>query len=171
MAIVRGEKPEERGAVEDLLRRAYGREDEARLLASLRNSPDFVPQMSVVADMEGVLAGYALFMKADVAAGNETYPSLALVLLTVLPEHKRSGVAERLIRHSVERSRGLGLRFLFVIGEPAYFSRFGFKKASDLGLEPDFHVAGGALQVLPLQNDLPERINGKVRYSKNIQPG
>ena len=57
MAIVRGEKPEERGAVEDLLRRAYGREDEARLLASLRSSPDFVPQMSVVADMEGVLAG------------------------------------------------------------------------------------------------------------------
>jgi len=171
MAIVRGEKPEEHRAVEDLLRRAYGREDEARLLASLRGSPDFVPQMSVVADLDGILTGYALFMKAVVAAENENYASLALVLLTVLPEYKLSGVAERLIRHSVERGRGLGLRLIFVIGEPRYFSMFGFRKASDLGLEAEFEVSGGSLQVLPLQNDLPERINGKVRYSKSIQPG
>jgi len=171
MAIVRGEKPEERGAVEDLLRRVYRREDEARLLAELRRSPDFVPEMSVVADLEGTLAGYALFMKAGVAAESGSYPSAALVLLAVPPEHKRSGVAERLIRHSVERGRGLGLRFLFVIGESGYFTRFGFKKASDFGLEPDFDTAGGGLLVMPLQNDLPGRINGKVRYSKGIQPG
>ncbi|MBI5245530.1 MAG: N-acetyltransferase [Elusimicrobia bacterium] len=170
MAIVRGEKPEEEQAVGDLLRRVYGRDDEALLVASLRKSPEFLPQMSVVAEDNDTLAGYALFLKVAIVAGEAKHPALALVLMAITPEFKSAGVAERLIRTSVERCRGLGLKFIFVVGKPRQFAKFGFEEASGLGLEPEFPLASGSLQVLDMRQGQKAMVKAKVRYPESVRP-
>lgn len=169
MPIVRPQKPEECGAIEEILRRAYNRDDEARLFASLRGSSDFLPQASLVADHEGQLVGYVLFLKASLVCANDSHPALAMALFAVLPEFQRQGMGERLIRHSLERCRGINQNIFFVIGDPAYFSRLGFQEASALGMTPEFPLSGHPLQVLDLSGQIVGHVQGKVRYPQGVQ--
>jgi putative acetyltransferase len=169
MPIVRPQRPEESGVIETILRKAYGREDEARLFVSLGGSPDFLPQASLVADNEGQLVGYVLFLKASLVCPNDNHAALAMALFAVLPEYQRRGMGERLIRHSLERCRGINQHLFFVIGDPAYFSRFGFQDAAALGLEADFAVPKASLQGLDLTGKVLGTVRGKVRYPQAIQ--
>ncbi|HAH07988.1 MAG TPA: GNAT family N-acetyltransferase [Elusimicrobia bacterium] len=168
MPIVRPQKPEESALIEEILRKAYGREEEARLFASLRGSQDFLPQASLVADHEGQLVGYVLFLKASLVGANDSHPALAMALFAVLPEFQRRGMGERLIRHSLERCRGINHHLFFVIGDPAYFSRFGFQDAAASGLGVDFAAPPAPLQVLDLSGSILGRVQGKIRYPQGI---
>jgi len=56
----------------------------------------------------------------------------------------------------------------FVIGDPAYFSRFGFQDAAASGLGVDFAAPPAPLQVLDLSGSILGRVQGKIRYPQGI---
>ncbi|MFA6029935.1 MAG: N-acetyltransferase [Elusimicrobiota bacterium] len=169
MLIVRPEKSEESPLVEEIIRRAYGREDEIRMLAALRGTPDFIPQLSLVADEEGSLRGYALFMKAAVEAASSVHSAASLMMLAVHPEHRKQGVGERLIRHGGERCRSLGREIIFVFGDFGYFSRVGFKLAQDLNLTSDIVHPQMPLLTLDLAGRLAAAGSGTVHYPQILR--
>ena len=51
----------------------------------------------------------------------------ALAPLAVLPDRQGSGVGSRLVKSSLECAREFGCHGLLVLGDPAYYGRFGFK--------------------------------------------
>ena len=164
MIIVRPETASEQDAVADLLRRSYGREGEVERLNTLRASTDFLAPLSLVADKAGWLLGFVLFSRAGVVDGASSHSAVAMGLLAVLPEHRRQGVAERLIRHGLERCRGLGHKLVFTVGDPRYFSRLGFRPSVPLGLSPEFPASGGQMLALELDGKLLGSIKGVVRF-------
>ncbi len=46
--------------------------------------------------------------------------------LGVMPSHQRQGLGSSLVRAGLERLREDGVRQVFVLGDPAYYGRFGF---------------------------------------------
>jgi predicted N-acetyltransferase YhbS len=61
----------------------------------------------------------------DVAAGDRG-PALLLGPLTVHPSHRDRGVGSALMRHALAAAARLGHRAVMLVGDAAYYERFGF---------------------------------------------
>jgi putative acetyltransferase len=91
---------------------------------------------------------------------------LQLSPLGVLPEHQRRGHGSALVRASLEAVRERGEDLLIVEGNPAYYGRFGFVRADELGLlPPPEALCDSAVQVAILdpEEPLPQ---GRIVYSE-----
>jgi putative acetyltransferase len=145
--IVRFEAPGDIAAIRIVEEIAFGGFAEARLVDDLRGSGDSV--FSLVAVDHDTVVGHALFsrMKAP-------FPALALAPVAVLPEYRRTGFASRLIRQGIARSEAAGWSGIFVLGDPAFYRRFGFDADQASGFISPY--AGPHLMALPLgRNELP----------------
>ncbi len=126
---------------------AFGRQDEADLVAQLRADEDCIFEM--VAEEAGEVVGHILFSRlwADVF---ELYSALAPV--AVRPDWHRQGLGSRLIRSGLESAREFGCFGILVLGDPVFYGRFGFTaEATRLVRAPYAGLA--AFQALALEED------------------
>ena len=146
-------------------RAAFGNDDVPRLAAELHGQTDlYVPDLSFVAEEDGDLVGHVMNTWNRIEETGERV--LQLSPLGVLPAHQRCGHGSELVRASLAAVRERGEPLLLVEGAPAYYGRFGFARADELGLLPPpealydwaFQVA-----VLDPQAPLPQ---GRVAYSE-----
>ncbi|HEU4492467.1 MAG TPA: N-acetyltransferase [Jiangellales bacterium] len=151
--LVRGERsgdPGEVATIRAVVRRAFGQEDEADLLDALRADPAWLPDLALVALLGpapgGPVVGHVAGTRLDVGGG----AAVALAPLAVDPDHQRRGVGSALVEAQLAAARGLGERLVVVLGDPAYYSRFGFRPARELGITGPYDDAGEAFQALPL---------------------
>ena len=145
--IVRLETSGDIAAIRVVEEVAFGRPAEARLVDDLRAAGDSV--FSLVAVDDDTVVGHALFsrMKAP-------FPALALGPVAVLPEYRRTGIGGRLILQGIARSEAAGWLGIFVLGDPAFYRRFGFDVGKASGFVSPY--AGPHLMVLPIgRSELP----------------
>ena len=168
---IRQETPADYDAVYRLVKEAFATADhsdgdEQDLVVRLRKSEAFIPQLSLVAEADGVLAGYILLTKIGV--GEET--ELAAAPLAVAPAFQRKGVGSALIREAERAARELGYRYIVILGSPAYYGRFGYRPAVEYGIRSPFPVEPEYFMARPL---LPgaEKLDGTVRYAPEFGIG
>ena len=142
---VRAEKQADHAAVLAIHREAFGREGEAMLVDRLEREQ--VDRVSVVAQVDSSVVGHVLFSEAQLILDLATIGVGALGPAGVLRAHQRRGVAAALIRH------GLGLCWqrrwpaVIVLGDPAYYGRFGFKRADAWSIRCEFAVPPEAFMI------------------------
>lgn len=165
--IIRAERqPDEIPITTAIMVSAFGRENEVKLVETLRDSSEaFHPELSIVAAEEDQVVGYALYCKTII----EGQPSALLTTIGVLPDKQRQGVGERLVRHGLERCRGLGLELVFVLGFPKYFENLGFQPALPLGINTEFTPAADqCLQVIDLSGKFLGKVKGILKIPAEI---
>jgi predicted N-acetyltransferase YhbS len=59
----------------------------------------------------------------------------------------------------------MGYQIIFVIGNPAYYTRFGFMDAFEFGLRLPYEPPSGTLMVASLFPGALQGISGRVHYS------
>jgi putative acetyltransferase len=130
--VVRPERAEDIPAITVVNERAFGRREEGDIVDRLRESDSEF--LSLVAEEDGAVTGAILFTPAviDLPAGR--IGGMLLGPLAVLPEHQRQGVGSALMRHGLELLRERGCLFVVLVGHAEYYPRFGFERASALGL-------------------------------------
>ena len=99
---------------------------EADLVQWLHDDGDVI--LSLVAEEGGVVIGHALFSRMTAP-----FRALGLAPVAVLPDHRRTGVAARLIEAGLARAAASGWQGVFVLGDAAYYGRFGFSAAAASG--------------------------------------
>ncbi|WP_129793757.1 GNAT family N-acetyltransferase [Sphingosinicella sp. CPCC 101087] len=154
MSRIRPERPGDEAAIASVIERAFGRPDEARLVERLRADGDSV--VSLVAEAEGELAGHVLLSRMSAP-----FRALGLGPVSVAPERQRSGVGAALIGDALALARSGGWDAAFVLGDPAYYGRFGFR--ADLAACFASPYAGPYLMLLPLAPPLPAA-GGRIDY-------
>ncbi len=137
-------------AVDDLLRRCFPRAQEARLVQQLAIDGDLV--LALVAEEDGEVAGVVVASRMRVTADAREVRAVAIAPLAVAPEWRGQGVGEALIAGAVAQLRAAGVELAFVLGEPDYYTRFGFDAATAAGFDSPY--AGGHLMGIRL-NDGP----------------
>ena len=137
--------------------------NEQDLVVDLRNSDNFVPELSLVAKKDDKVVGYILFTKIQIGK----YEELALAPLAVLPEYQRQGVGSKLIEEGHKISKDMGYHYVVVLGSDKYYPKFGYEKASKYGIKPPFDVPDENFMAIKL-NDLSEEIKGTVKYAKEF---
>jgi putative acetyltransferase len=160
--IIRPERPADVLAIHRLHEEAFPTPAEARLVDALRASGGLV--ISLVAEEAGEIAGHVALSPVSTGASPG---GLGLAPLAVASGCRRRGVGHSLVRTGLDASRRAGSAFVVVLGEPAYYERFGFTAASGWGLL-DEYGAGPAFQVLELRPGGVPRGAGLVRYAEEF---
>ncbi len=164
--IVRPETAADHEAVAAVVTAAFGQPAEARLVELIRASEDHLPELSLVAEVDGEVVGHILFSPVSVedrSSGSST-AALALAPMAVAPEHQGRGVGSALVAAGLERAATRPEAAVIVLGHPGYYPRFGFERARAYGIEPPWpDVPDDAFLVLPLPA-YTERCRGVVVY-------
>jgi len=164
MITIRPETADDYAAIAEVNALAFGREVEPRLVEALRRSPEFIPELSLVAIEAARVAGHILFSPMAIETKDGAVPALGLAPLAVRPELQNQGIGSALVRDGLDRCRSLGHRIVVVIGHPAYYPRFGFSPARPRGLEAPFPVPDEAFLALELVPGALGGIAGVVKY-------
>ena len=159
MASIRPERPSDAAAISQVHAASFPSADEARLVELLREAGRL--QASLVAEDSGSIVGHIAFSPVTTASGST---GAGLAPVAVVESHRRRGIAADLVREGLQACREAGWGWVVVLGEPAYYSRFGFLPAADFGLS-DEYGGGPAFQALELiAGSLPAGA-GLVRYA------
>lgn len=139
---------------------------EHHLVSRLRTSDAFMPELSLVAVNGNEIIGHILLSKISIVRKDgQKVKSLALAPVSVLPNEQNKGVGKALIEKSLEKAKELGHQSVIVLGHPAYYPKFGFKKSSLWQINAPFEVPEEALMALELQKGALDHVSGVIEYS------
>jgi putative acetyltransferase len=151
---MRQEMPADRAGIRRVHLQSFPTAAEADLVDDLRADSDAV--FSLVAEEGGEIAGHVLFSRMTAP-----FRALGLAPVAVLPDYRRRGIAARLIQEGLARVTA-DWDAVFVLGDPAYYTRFGFDAGAAAGFANPY--AGPHFLVKPLAGKLPSD-QGPVAYA------
>jgi putative acetyltransferase len=154
--FIRPEAPDDRAAIWDITRRAfapmpYAGGDEQDLIDRLRDAGAL--EISLVAESGGRVVGHAAFSPATAEDGSPGW--FALGPISVEPDLQRTGIGRALIAEGERQLRARDAAGCVLVGNPAYYSRFGFRPFPDLA--PPGEPAA-YFQILPLRVSNPDTV-------------
>lgn len=151
--LLHAEKPSDVGAIESVTRAAFlnqphSRQTEWALVTGLREAGALT--LSLVAQVNGELVGHIAFSAVHIAGGATGWYCLAP--LSVLPDYQHQGVGTELVWQGLRNLRRRGAAGCVVLGEPAYYGRFGFRSTPALQLD---QAPPGCFLVRPFERVVP----------------
>ncbi|MBI9016194.1 MAG: N-acetyltransferase [Phycisphaerae bacterium] len=154
---------------EDVLRiqrEAFGSETEAELVRQLLRDPSAKPLLSLLAMEDEKAVGHILLTKATLQ-DNEDAASIAILApVAVLPEYQNRGIGTMLIEDGLLRLRLSGTDLVFVLGDPDYYQRFGFRPdARKSGFAATYPIAeehASAWMVKEIKDGIIGSVSGTV---------
>ncbi len=158
-AILRAAGPEDTAAIRCVVSDAFGRRDEAVLVARLRHEGVVVPEL--LAEEGGEIVGHVLFSAAPISEGEHRVAAAALAPLSVRSDHQHKGVGSALVTAGLKLCRARGIAAVLVLGDPDFYGRFGFDPDLVERLRSPF--SGAAFQAVELVPGALAR-GGAVRY-------
>jgi putative acetyltransferase len=159
--IVRRERPADSRAVDAVHRAAFPTDVEARLLAELREDAGFLPYLSLVAVDGGDVVGSVVATRGWIEPVGA--PALGLGPVGVLPGRQGRGVGTVLVHALLAVAEAAGERLVALLGDPAYYRRFGFVVSTELGVDPPDPTWGVHFQARALADPTPR---GTFRYAE-----
>ena len=142
-----------------MLLASFPSDAEGRLVDALRAAGQL--SISLVGVEENQVIGHVAFSPVVVSGVAD---GLGLAPVAVRPGFRRRGVAERLIRTGLAEWEKMDSGYVVVLGDPAYYRRFGFSPAARWGLK-DEYGGGKAFQAIEIRaGSIPPR-GGVVRYA------
>jgi len=160
--LIRDERPEDHAAVRAIQTAAFGQRAEADLVDALRRQAR--PQISLVAVRADRVVGHVFFSPVHIGSGPEAPAFGGLAPVGVLPDQQRGGAGSALIREGLARCRTIGWRAVFLLGDPAYYVRFGFLPVAPRGFRYKHPKYDPALQAIELEPGTLDGLSGEVVY-------
>ena len=170
---VRREEPADHDAVRALHRAAFRRRAadrqeevvEARLTDELRRDVGFLPHLSLVAvrglpGEDQVVVGHVLATRAWLEPLG--VPALGIGPLGVRPEDQGTGIGTVLVHSLLAVAEAAGERLAALLGAPAYYRRFDFRPAAELGITAPDPAWGAHFQARHLTGP---PVRGAFRYA------
>ncbi len=152
--IIRNETKSDIEAIAEVTKTAfmtcpYGAHTEQFITNALRAAGALT--VSLVAEIDGNVVGHVAFSPVTISDGSPDWYGLGPV--SVLPQHQRQGIGTALIREGLSLLKARGGKGCVLVGEPAYYQRFGFRNLPTLTLEG---VSPEVFLALPFDDQIPQ---------------
>ena len=147
-----------------VIRAAFDSDEEANLVRDLLGDTSAQPVVSLLALQEDRPLGHILFTRARLEPDVSLSISI-LAPLTVVPRAQNKGIGGKLVVFGCQVLSKSGTGLVFVLGHPAYYPRFGFKPAGNLGFDAPYPIPAentDAWMVKPLRSGTIDSYRGKV---------
>jgi predicted N-acetyltransferase YhbS len=168
--IIRPEKPTDYPAIHRLVKVAFetaqvSNGQEQDFVDKLRASPNYIPELALVAEENGEIIGHIMLTKTYIANVRGPLEALLIAPLAVALEHRKRGIGSKLVWESFELAKKLGYTAVFVVGNPAYYSRFGFKSSVYFGVRHVPEIAPQYVMATELTSDGLLDVAGTVNFT------
>lgn len=137
--------------------------NEQDLVMALRKGDAFIPELSLVAEINKNIVGHIMFSKARVGQTEV----LALAPLSVRPQFQKQGVGTSLIMEGHKIAEKSGYGYSIVLGSETYYPRMGYVPAEQMGIEVPKGFPAENFMAIKLQKSA-EPICGAVTYAKEF---
>lgn len=137
--------------------------NEQDLVVALRKGDSFVPELSLVAEIDGEIAGHILYTEGKV--GNDTV--LVLAPLSISPHFQKQGIGTALMEAGHKAAKKLGYQYSLVLGSEKYYPRCGYLPAEQFGIKLPEGIPSANFMAMPLQENA-KSISGSVTYAKEF---
>lgn len=164
--VIRPARAEDAGAIDAVIRAAFagsehGHQGEAELVRMLEADGDAL--VSLVAEAGGAVAGHLLFSRMDVEADGAALSAAGLAPVSVAPALQGRGIGAALIRAGLDALRAQGVAISFVLGNEAYYPRFGY--SPDLAARFASPFAGPHFMAMMLDSHTPWPLGGRADFA------
>ena len=159
--VIREERSTDFSSVHRVHEIAFDSSDEPFLVELLRSQGKAV--ISLVAEKAGVIVGHVMFSQVTIEPMNPQWNVVGLAPVGVLPHYRRLGIGSQLIRRGLALCKDACYAAVVVLGNPTYYSRFGFLRAKDLGLQNEYGETD-AFMVLEFSPGVLKDFTGMVKY-------
>jgi putative acetyltransferase len=158
--VIRPAEPRDSAGIRALLTAAFPTAAEADLVERLCGEGDAV--VSLVEERAGEVVGHVVLSRMSVEGDGRRWSALGLGPVAVAPVFQNGGIGSALIEGALGIARATGEEIVFVLGEPAYYGRFGFEAATAAPFASPY--AGPFLMALKL-TDEPLPVSGRADYA------
>ena len=160
---------EDADSVFEVHRRAFdGQTEEPRIVQRIHDAEKAV--VSLVAVENDRVVGHVLFSPTAVDGYGGTVELVGLGPVGVLPENQHEGVGSSMIQQGMAKCREAGIDAVVVLGDPRYYSRFGFERASEYGLGNEYG-ADEEFMVTPIGEGSLDNVDGTVTFPPEFPSG
>ena len=159
MLTIRNETPADRQTVEDITRRAFYNLYapgcvEHYLVHIMRDHPDFIPELDLVAELDGQVVGSVMYTRSTLTdAAGAVKDILTFGPVSIAPEHQRKGYGKQLLEHSFRRAALLGWDVVVIFGSPANYVSCGFQSCKKFSVCLEGGKFPSAMMVKELRED------------------
>lgn len=154
--IIRPERQLEYNAIHAFIQRAFETAkvadgNEQDYADSLRTGGGYIPELALVAEEGGTLLGHIMLTKTYVEnTENDKWELLLLAPLSVELAYRNQGIGGALVKEAMKRAEELGFRGVALVGDPAYYGRFGFHRSTDFSVSYPGDIEAKYVQVAEL---------------------
>ncbi|CAM1344173.1 GNAT family N-acetyltransferase [Tenacibaculum amylolyticum] len=170
---IREENKNDHKEVFNVIEKAFKNEEftdhkEQFLVERLRKSDAFIPELSLVAEIDGEIVGHILVTKLRIKNKANEFDSLALAPVSVIPKFQGKGIGGKLILESHKIAKEIGYKSIILLGHEKYYPKFGYKQADKFGIELPFDVPKENCMTIELIENGLNGVSGMVEYPKEF---
>jgi predicted N-acetyltransferase YhbS len=134
-------------------------------VGKLRASDKYIPELALVAEEIGKIIGHIMLTKTYVSCNTSRFEALLLAPLCVAKEHRNLGIGSKLIMESFRLAKTLGYKAVFVVGNPLFYSRFGFRSSVLFGIKHIPMIPDQFVMVIELSTGALADVVGTVAFT------
>ena len=123
---------------------------EQDMVKRLRSSTGYLPEQEPIA-LDDRIVGHILTTRIVIDSTAGPVNALEVAPLCAASDHRCRGIGTLLMKEALNRGRTAGFPAVFLVGDPRYYARFGFRPVAELGIHnassiPDDVVLGIELE-------------------------
>ena len=173
MVTIRKEDKTDHSVVFDVVTSAfasmpYSDGTEQHIVSRLRHSEAFVPELSLVAELDDNVIGHILLSEVKVISDQEAHTILSLAPVSVHPDYQRQGIGSLLIKHAHQVALDMGYGAVVLIGHHEYYPRFGYQPAHTFDITFPFDAPAENCMAIELRKDALKGVVGQVQYPQEF---
>lgn len=138
--------------------------NEWTLVEKIRESEYYINDLSLVAEVDGLVVGHIMFTPVKIKGSTGCFESLDLAPVSVHPDYQNKGIGKKLVHAGIETAKKLGYKSMIVMGHPKYYQGFGFMLASNWKIGLDNNCNSEYLFALELVEGGLQGVSGIVEY-------
>lgn len=138
--VIRPELPAEFAEIHAFVKTAFetakvSNGEEQDYVDRWRASQGYLPDLALVAIEDDRIVGHVMLTRTSIATADGPREVLLLAPLSVALSHRCQGLGARLVEAVHARAAAAGHTGVVLVGDPAYYGRFGYRRSADVGID------------------------------------
>lgn len=149
----------------------FSNKEEVNLVKNLRKTDDFIPELSLVGELNGDVVAYILFSTLNFELKNgDIEKILTLAPVCVSPLMQNNGFGSKLIEKGHELAKNLGFKGIMVVGHQDYYPKFNYSSISNFDICLNMEIPSEVVMLYEIEKDYFKNNSGKIIFSNVFMP-